>query len=191
MDETPERPWTEPGQDPEWIIAAQRGDLTSLLELVHTHRRPLWRACFAITRHVGEAELLFQETLAHAARNLRAAPVARPLLPWLVRLARQVDNAKERSREPRASVGLRRPNGEPWIAGASGSHWVEDEQRTLHAFAQLHADDQWLLVLRLFERLSYTDIATVTGIPVPRVMNRVALAREYIERVHEMGEKAA
>jgi DNA-directed RNA polymerase specialized sigma24 family protein len=191
LDETPERPWTEPGQDPELITAAQRGDLTSLLELVHTHRRPLWRACFAITRHVGEAELLFQETLAHAARNLRAAPVARPLLPWLVRLARQVDNAKLRGREPRPSVGLRRPNGEPWIAGARGSHFVDDEQRTLHAFAQLHSDDQWLLVLRLFERLSYADIARVTGIPLPRVMNRIALAREYIERVHELGEKAA
>ena len=191
MDETPERPWTEPGQDPEWITAAQRGDLASLLELVRAHRRPLWRACLSITRHLGEAELLFQETLAHAARNLRAAPVARPVLPWLVRLARQIDNAKLRGRAPRPSVGLKRPSGEPWLAGARGSHWVDDEQRTLHAFAQLHSDDQWLLVLRLFERLPYTEIARVTGIPVPRVMNRIALAREYIERVHELGEEAA
>jgi DNA-directed RNA polymerase specialized sigma24 family protein len=39
--------------------------------------------------------------------------------------------------------------------------------------------------------LPYADIARVTGIPVPRVMNRIALAREYIERVHELGEEAA
>ncbi len=191
MEITPTRPWTEPGQDLQLLDAAQRGDLTSLRRLVRAHRLPLWRACFAITRHLGEAELLFQETLAHVARQLRAAPAGRPFLPWLVRLARQIDAAKTRGRPVRPSVGLRRPNGEAWLAGARGAHWVEDEQRTLHAFAQLHSDDQWLLVLRLFERLPYSDIARVTGIPVPRVMNRIALAREYLDRVHEHGDRAA
>lgn len=191
MDEIPYRPWTEPGQDPVLVAAAQRGDLHALLRLVHEHRLSLWRACFAVTRHMGEAELLFQETLAHAVRQLRAAPVGRPALPWLVKLARQIDAAKWRGRTDRPSVGFRRPNGDPWFAGARGAHWVEDEQRTLHAFAQLHVDDQWLLVLRLFERLPYAEIARVTGIPVARVMNRLALAREYLERVHETGERAA
>jgi DNA-directed RNA polymerase specialized sigma24 family protein len=191
LEETPQRPWTEPGQDPERVAGAQRGDVGSLLELVRAHRLPLWRACFAISRHLGEAELLFQETLALAARQLRAAPAGRPLLPWLVKLARQVDAAKWRGRDDRPSVGFRRPNGEPWFAGSRGAHWVEDEQRTLHAFAQLHADDQWLMVLRLFERLPYSEIAQITGIPVPRVMNRLALAREYLERVHGLDERAA
>jgi RNA polymerase sigma factor (sigma-70 family) len=191
LEETPQRPWTEPGQDPARVAGAQRGDLDALLELVRAHRLPLWRACFAVTRHLAEAELLFQETLAHAVRQLRAAPGERPFLPWLVKLARQIDAAKWRGREDRPSVGYRRPSGEPWLAGSRGAHWVEDEQKTLHAFAQLHPDDQWLMVLRLFERLPYTEIARVTGIPVPRVMNRLALAREYLERVHELGERAA
>jgi len=191
MDDSSLRPWTEAGRDPQLVSAAQRGDVASLMTLVYNHRLPLWRACLSITRHAGEAELLFQETLAHAARQLRAAPVGRPVLPWLVKLARQIDNAKQRGRDPRPSVGLRRPNGEPWVAGARGAHWIEDEQLTLHAFAQLHSDDQWLLVLRLFERLPYADIARVTGIPVARVMNRLALAREYLDRVHEQEERAA
>lgn len=188
MEITPTRPWTEPGQDLQLLDAAKRGDLTSLRRLVRAHRLPLWRACFAITRHLGEAELLFQETLAHVARQLRAAPTGRPVLPWLVRLAREIDAAKTRVRP---AVGSRRPNGEPWLAASSGAHWVEDEQRTLRAFAQLPGDDQWLLSLRLFERLSYSDIARVTGIPTPRVMNRIALAREVVDRVHQQGARAA
>ncbi len=191
MESATSRPWTEPGQDLQLLDAAQRGDLTSLRRLIRVHRAPLWRACFAITRHQGEAEMLFQETLAHAARQLRAAPTGRPFLPWLVRLARQVDSAKRRGRESRPSVGTRRPNGEPWVAGSRGAHWVEDEKSTLHAFAQLHTDDQWLLVLRLFERLSYADIAKVTSLSMPRVMNRLALAREYLDRMHELGDRAA
>ncbi len=185
MEYTPAHPWTEPGPDSKLLEAAQRGDLSSLRQLARLHRASLWRACFAITRHQGEAEILFQETLAHATRQLRAAPTSRPFLPWLVRLARQVDAAKLRGKPARPSVGNRRPNGEPWYAGSRGAHWVEDEKTTLHAFAQLHADDQWIVALRLFERLSYQDISRVTGLSVARVMNRLALAREYIERVHQ------
>ena len=191
MDTPHTRPWTEPGRDPELLQAAQRGDLSALLRLCSAHRLPLWRACLAITRHLGEAELLFQETLAHATRHLRAAPGGKPFLPWIVKLARQLDAAKTRGRPPRPTVGVRRPNGEPWFAGARGAHYVEDEQRALHAFALLHAEDQWLLMLRLCERLPYPEIARITGISVPRVMNRIALAREYIDHASGLDEQAA
>jgi DNA-directed RNA polymerase specialized sigma24 family protein len=191
LDTPSTRPWTEPGRDPELLSKAQRGDLASLHQLIHTHRLPLWRACLAIARHLGEAELLFQETLAHATRQLRAAPSHKPFLPWLVKLARQLDAAKMRGRPLRPTVGTRRPNGEPWLAGAHGAHYVEDEQRALHAFSLLHSDDQWLLTLRLLERLSYAEISRVTGIPVPRVLNRIALAREYIHHVRDIEDQAA
>ena len=191
MDPLPTRPWTESGQDPVLLSAALRGDTSALLKLLYTHRLPLWRACLAITRHMGEAELLFQETLGYATRNLRAAPASRPILPWIVRLARQLDASRMRGKPLRPPVGPRRPNGEPWLAGARGAHYVEVEQRTLHAYSLLHSEDQWLLTLRLLERLPYTEIARVTGISVPRVMNRIALAREYIDHVRDIEDKAA
>lgn len=191
MDTPTPRPWTESGRDPELLHHAQRGDMTALLQLVHAYRAPVWRACLAITRHKGEAEMLFQETFAHATRHLRAAPSGKPLLPWFVKLARQLDAAKQRGRVLRPTVGPRRPNGEPWLAGARGAHYVEDEQKALHAFALLHSEDQWLLSLRLIERLSYTEIARITGIPVPRVMNRIALAREYIDSTTGLEDMAA
>ena len=86
---------------------------------------------------------------------------------------------------------MRTINGESWLAGSRGAHYVEDEQNALHAYALLHSDDQWLLMLRLLERLPYADISRITGISVPRVMNRIALAREYIDRARSAGERAA
>ena len=112
MDPLATRPWTESGQDPVLLSAALRGDTSALLKLLYTHRLPLWRACLAITRHMGEAELLFQETLGYATRNLRAAPASRPMLPWIVRLARQLDASRMRGKPLRPPVGPRRPNGE-------------------------------------------------------------------------------
>jgi RNA polymerase sigma-70 factor (ECF subfamily) len=187
----PSRPWTETGQDPELLSAAQRGDVAALLRLFNTHRRALWRTCLATTRHQGEAELLFQETLAQATRQLRAAPTHQPFLPWLARLARQIDTSRMRGRPLRPTVGNKRPNGESWLAGARGAHYVEDEQRALYGFALLHPDDQWLLVLRLFERLPYAEISRVTGLSVARVTSRLALAREYVDQVCRSGEAAA
>jgi len=191
VDSRPSRPWTEAGQDPELLSAAQRGDLTALLRLYNTHRRSLWRTCLGITRHQGEAELLFQETLAQATRQLRAAPIHQPFLPWLARLARQIDTSRMRGRPMRPAVGTRRPNGESWLAGSHGAHYVEDEQRALYGYALLHPDDQWLLALRLFERLPYTEISRVTGLSVARVTSRLALAREYVDQVCRSGEAAA
>jgi DNA-directed RNA polymerase specialized sigma24 family protein len=191
LDANPTRPWTDAAQDPSLLNAAQRGDVTALLRLFHTHRSSLWRACVATTRHRGEAELLFQDTVAHATRQLRAAPSSKPFLPWLVKLARQLDAARMRDRPLRPGVGARRPNGESWLAGARGAHYVEDEQRALHAFSLLHPDDQWLLTLRLLERLPYPEISRITGISVPRVMNRIALAREYIDQVRDIEDQAA
>lgn len=191
MEAQPTRPWSEPGRDPERVSAAQRGDPSALLQLFYAHRLPLWRTCMAATRHAGEAERLFQETIAEATRQLRSAPQHKPFLPWLVKLARQIDAARLRARPMRPTVGKRRPNGEPWLAGAHGAHYVEDEQRALHAFSLLHSDDQWLLALRLLERLSYAEIARVTGLAVPRVMNRIALAREYIDHSGDDAERRA
>lgn len=191
MDTRPSRPWTKAGQDPELLSAAQRGDLTALLRLYNTHRLSLWRVCLGLTRHQGEAELLFQETLAQATRQLRAAPTQQPLLPWLARLARQIDSSRMRGRPLRPAVGTRRPNGEPWLAGSRGAHDVEDEQRALYGYALLHPDDQWLLALRLFERLPYAEISRITGLSVARVTSRLALAREYVDQVCRSAEGAA
>jgi len=193
LDSRPSRPWTEAGQDPELLVHAQRGDLAALLRIYNTHRLALWRTCLAITRHQGEAELLFQETLVHATQQLRAAPARQPLLPWLAQLARQLDTSHARGRAPSARIArpVRRPNGESWQAGAHGAHPIEDEQRALYGYSLLHPDDQWLLALRLFERLPYAEISRVTGLSVARVTHRLAVAREYVDQVCQAEDRAA
>lgn len=183
MDSPTPKPWTEPGMDASLLAAAQRGDLTAWLQVVRLHRLSLWRVCMAITRQRDEAEVLFQETLAAATRQVQTAPSGRPVLPWLARLAREIDATRQRGRGLRPTVGATRPNGEPWVEGAQGAHYIQDEKKALHAFALLHSDDQWLLTLRIVERLPYSDIASITGLPVPRVMSRIALAREYLDHM--------
>ena len=190
MDTRHSRPWTDPGVDAELLPLAQNGDLAALLRIYNTHRLALWRACLALTRHAGEAERLFQETIARATRELAGAPAGQPLRPWLVGIARELESARASEHGP-ARAATRRPNGKPWDDGSSGAQDTQIEQHALQAFARLHADDQRLLALRLFERLSYEDIARVTGFPAEQVAQRLAIAREAIDTACGSEENAA
>jgi DNA-directed RNA polymerase specialized sigma24 family protein len=182
-------PWTEAGQDPELLRQAQRGDLSAALQICAAHAAPLWRACFVLTQHPREAERLFEETIERATRELPSAPARQPLLPWLTRLARELDanRASMRPRDP-SDLGAVRPDGRPWDEDAPDT---AVERHALHGFSQLDASDQWLLALRLFEGLSYEDIARVTGVPIERVAERLAFARDQIDQAYDVEERAA
>jgi DNA-directed RNA polymerase specialized sigma24 family protein len=192
VDSRTPRPWIHAGQDPELLRKAQRGDLTALLRIYNTHRLSLWRACLVLARQAAEAEVLFQETIARATRELADAPAHEPLLPWRAGLARELDatRASTRPRDP-ALTSATRPNGRPWDDGSSGPADTLVEQRALQAFSLLPADDQWVLALRVFERLSYADIARVTGQSPERVADRLALAREAVDETCNVEDRAA
>ena len=192
MDTRSPSPWTEAGQDPELLKQAQRGDLSGLQRIIHTHRHALWRACLAVTQHQGEAERLFQVTIARAAHELSGAPAEQPLLPWLVWLAREqdADRVRMRPRDP-SRPGARRPDGGSWEETSPGAPDVDVEQHTLHAFSLLDSDDQWLLTLRLIEQLSYDEIARVSGLSVEAVAERLAFVRDLIDRHCDAVERAA
>src|SRR5205814_6791319 len=131
-------------------------------------------------------------TIARATHELANAPSHEPLLPWLAGLARELDAARAGTRASDAGRNAaHRPNGRPWDDGSSGAHDTLVEQRALLGYSLLHADDQWLLALRLFERLSYADIARVTGQSVDRVAERLALARESLDQVCTAEDRAA
>ena len=181
--------WTEFGQDPELLLQAKRGDVDALLQLFGAYKLPLWRTCLAITQQRGEADRLFEHTIACAAHELSAAPEGQPLLLWLVRLARELDAHRARTspRDP-ALAGTQRPDGQAWDERAPD---VDVERHALRAYALLDSDDQWLLGLRLFERLSYADIARVSGMPVEVVASRLSSARDEIDRELDAEERAA
>ena len=191
MDARPLGPWMESGREAGLVLSAQRGDLDALLELMRHYQRPLWRLCFAFARDVVEAERLAQDTGRRALRNLRQLPVGQPFFPWLARVARTLAISRSRRKAGDGREGVpRRPNGERWNSGAMGVYDLEYQRNVLAAFAQLPADDQMLLALRLFERLPYAQIATVAGLAVPTTMHRIAALRERIEQ-STRGERAA
>lgn len=177
-------PWMEHGREAALVLAARRGELPALFELLRAFQLPLWRVCFALTRHRGECELLAQETSRRALKNITQLSAGQAFLPWLLRLARNlaVTQARRRAGEPRRTVGTTRPNGKLWEEGTRGVIDVAYEQRVLAAYAELSVDEQLVLALRLFERMPYAEIASALEQPLTATMHRIATLRERIEQ---------
>ena len=185
-------PWMEHGREAALVLAARRGELPALFELLRAFQLPLWRVCFALTRHRGECELLVQETARRAQKNIKQLPEGQSVLPWVLRLARNLALAQARRRagEPRTAVAALRPDGTRWEDGTRGVIDVAFEQRLLTAFAALSVDEQLVLALRLFERMPYAEIANALEQPLAATMHRIAMLRERLEQPPP-GEAAA
>ncbi|MEO5988902.1 MAG: sigma factor [Candidatus Eisenbacteria bacterium] len=186
-------PWMEHGREAALALAARRGELPAFFELLRAFQLPLWRVCFALTRHRGECELLVQETARRGLKNLKQLPDGEAVLPWLLRLARNLALAQARRRagESRIAVAALRPDGTRWENGTRGVIDVSYEQRILAVYAGLSVDEQLVLALRLFERMSYAEIAGTLEQPLTATMHRIATLRERLELPRSAGEAAA
>jgi RNA polymerase sigma factor (sigma-70 family) len=169
--------WMEAGREAGLVLSAQQGDRASYLELAEHYSRALHRLAYALTRHHDDALDLTRETLIHGWKNIKHLPVGRPFYPWLMRAVRNLSIAVRRTRAGQ---------GEPAPRGTAR------ERVFLAAFADLNADEQMVLTLRVIEQLPYPDIATALEVPTRTAMSRVATARERLRtRIGARAREAA
>ncbi len=163
------------------MAGVRRGDQLAFAELVRRYQQSLVN----FFRRVGvlnDAEDLAQETFLRVYRYRRRYKPVAPFRAFLFRLADQVhiDYLRRQSRRP-AAVGLEtEPSGAPWVGADEGLEEVE------RALRRLSAPLRSVVVLRVFNELSYTEIAEALDIPVGTVKSRLFSGlrelRGYFER---------
>ena len=159
------------------VLSAQQGDRASYLELVEHYAPAIYRLAHSLTPHPEDTLDLARETFIHGWKNIKHLPVGKPLYPWLMRAARNFAIVVRRRR-----AGL----GEAPPAGSAR------ERVFVGAFADLTLDEQVVLVMRIVEKLPYTEIATALEVPTRTAMSRVASARERLRtRIAERARNAA
>src|SRR5262249_15433496 len=147
-----------------------------------------------ILQMVGDAHLaedLFQETFLRLHRARATYKLGQPLKPYLYRIALNVVNDSRRANAARIQAASLDGTGDAEMnsarplldaLGAGSPEPSEEFQRkelrssVRAAIANLPGGERDVLMLRVFEGLSFAEIAQITDVPVPTAKSRMIYA---------------
>jgi RNA polymerase sigma factor (sigma-70 family) len=182
------RPPAASGDD-ELVARCLAGEDDALAALVERYQRDVYAACLRVVRDPDSAIEVANAAFFKAYANLATYDPARPLRPWLLRIATNealnVVRGRQREREhtisgPEASdLAERAPGRED----PEGDLLARERRAAVRAaVAALPERYRLLIVLRFFNDLSYAEIAAQTGQPINTVGVRLLRARTLLRR---------
>ena len=176
--------------DGELAVLSNAGRDTAFAEIVRRYRNPLYRLALASLADPDDALDVTQETFIAAYVALRRYDVARPMRPWLARIALNRCRDKIRHRQVRRLLT-------PFADDDAAIELVADEAPgqdaevaykqalagTMRAISGLPAAIREPLVLRTIEGLSQSETALVLGISEKAVETRLRRARNQLKNI--------
>jgi len=163
---------------------ARRGDAAAFDELVRRFHRPVHRFCWRLLRSA-DAEDLAQDTFVRAFLYFERFDPERPVLPWLIAIARRLclDLLRRRKVMARAETVL--ITGPPAPGPEREASIQEQLSRLDQALADLDQGPREAIVLFHIEEMSYRDIAAALEVPMGTVMTWLHRGRAELKRALE------
>ncbi|HUG52170.1 MAG TPA: sigma-70 family RNA polymerase sigma factor [Vicinamibacteria bacterium] len=178
----PAGPAAPDAAEAELLARARDGNLFAFDEMVRRYQRRVYATAVRIVRRHDVADDVVQEAFLRAHQSLDRFDLSRPFGPWICRIAANL--AVNHVRSPRArEEGLPEAHAETPSAGASPLTRVLDAEarRELgRALESLSDEQRAVFVLRVFDELSYKEIAQALEISMGTVMSRLSRARERL-----------
>ena len=161
---------------------ARRGSLFAFEEIVRRYQRRVYATAYRIVRRHEVADDVAQEAFIRAHRSLDRFDTRRPFGPWICRIVANL--AVNHVRSPQAREDAL-PDGHaetPSAAAGPLQAILDAEARAMldRALGELPAEQRAVFCLRVFEELSYREIADALGIELGTVMSRLSRAREKL-----------
>jgi len=148
---------------------------------VQRFHRPVYRFCWRLLRSP-EAEDLAQDTFVRAFVHFERFDPERPVLPWLIAIARRLclDRLRRRTVMARAET---LPGTGPSAPSPEGEASRREQLARLErALDDLDEGPRGAIVLFHIEELSYRDIAAALEVPMGTVMTWLHRGRAQLRR---------
>jgi RNA polymerase sigma-70 factor (ECF subfamily) len=161
---------------------ARRGSVSAFEQIVRRYQRRVYATAYRIVRRHEVADDVAQEAFIRAYRSLDRFDPGRPFGPWICRIAANL--AVNHVRSPAAREDAL-PDGHaetPSAAPGPLQGVLDAEARTMleRALGELPTEQRVVFCLRVFDELSYREIADALGIEMGTVMSRLSRAREKL-----------
>src|SRR5712692_8361387 len=165
------------------------GDRDALAELYERFGSALFRYLLQITNERGVAEEVLQDTLVGVWKSAGTFEGRSTVQTWLIGIARrQAHNTLRRRMLPRADLGdveiLPATGPEPEDAALAELE-REELARTIQRLAPAQRE---ILTLTFAEGLSYSEMATVIGVPEGTIKSRLSNAKRALRALLEAEE---
>jgi len=180
--------------DRELVELARRGDTAAFGVLVDRHRVPVFRAAFAALGSREDAEDVAQEAFVAAHRHLRDFREDASFKTWLLAIAWRKALTRRRSVRTFVRRFVQPPEDVEWqVPGEDRSQEQAVLDRELRGhlrreIARLKPSLRDALLLAAAGEQSYTEVASILGVPVGTLKWRVSEARRRLRtRLAEAG----
>ncbi len=162
--------------DGELIECLRKGDMQAFAELYERHKLPIYRYCVKMLGQQPPAEDAVQETFLKMYTHIEQLIEPNRLLPWLFSIAHN---------EVLMHIRRDRRNGlesaeDVWEEFTPYDFAVQAEMQEIvqRLLGQLKNEYREVLLLREYDRLSYAEIALITGDTESSVKSRLFKARK-------------
>ena len=180
-DESVTRPVAAPHDEGHLVRSAAGGNMRAFEDLVHLHHRRVLHFVFQMTRQREDAEDLTQQTFVKAFHHIHRVDPARPIINWLLTIARRTALNHFRSVRKWEFAPAELVSAEP-----SPARQLEHQERTenLWALARrvLSQREFEVLWLRFAEEMSTEETARITGLTQIHVKVLVHRARQHLSK---------
>ena len=165
------------------IVQSRRGDPDAWEALTRVHQEAVFRLAYLLLGDPDDAEDVAQEAFVRAYYALRRFDTARPLRPWLLRIASNL--ARNRGR----SIGryFAQLNRFARVSSTDAPALAEEDSESLWvAVRRLTTDYQQVIYMRYFLEMSESEMAEALAVAPGTVKSRLhralAALRELIAR---------
>ena len=159
---------------------ARRGDTAAFDRLVLRFQGPVHRFCWRMLRSP-HAQDMTQETFVRAFVHFDRFDPERPLLPWLLAIARRLCLDLLRREQVMVKTEASDAVGEPSPNPERHASLREEVARLERALADLDEGPRSAIFLFHLEELSYRDIAAALEVPIGTVMTWLHRGRAQLK----------
>jgi RNA polymerase sigma-70 factor, ECF subfamily len=165
---------------------ARRGDAAAFDELVRRFQRPVFRFCWRLVRST-DAEDLAQDTFVRAFVHFERFDPERPVLPWLIAIARRLCLDLLRRRAVAAKIPAMSVDVVPMPSPEIEASTREQLRHLDRALADLDEGPREAIILFHIEQMSCRDIAAALEVPMGTVMTWLHRGRAQLRTTLDSG----
>ncbi len=170
--------------DKELVSAYVRGSERALEMLIHKHKKRIYTHIYAVVRNRDLALDIFQDTFIKIIDTVKAGKYTEEgkFLPWALRIAQNlcIDHFRKQAKMPKAQMpdgsdifqvlDLKEGNVEDSIMK------LQTDNRLKELILELPDEQKEVLVMRLYEDLSFKEIADLTNVSINTALGRMRYA---------------